>query len=349
MNNHSWTHRAASRQDDERAVSPVIGTVLLVALTVLLAVAVSTTALGVGTLADPTPSARFSFAYEEGVGLVVTHEGGRAIDAEYLAVVGEDPDGVAGFGPWAGTGSVGAGDSTVVTGVDGNEIVRVVWSEDRRSSVLAATTLAFKGAFAYELTDGAVMMEAERATARYEGTGVAVGHTWANESRGDASDGHRLIALPKGDKRTRVSTDSDRNGPGSDADIAAGPRADYRIAFDRDDIDAATDGTFYVWVRMDGSATNGRDHNYHDSVHVGLDGVVVSGEALESRERNYGVSSYESDRQNWRWVGWVTESKSNRVTVTVDSPGVHTLNVWMREAGTEIDQVYVTADPNDRP
>jgi flagellin-like protein len=339
-------HPLVGFRGDNRAVTPVLGTALLVALAVLLAVAVSTTALGVGTLADPTPAARFSFVYEDGTGLVVTHEGGRSIPAAELSLVGEDPEGVAGFGPWGSTGSVGAGDSTVLSGVDGNEVVRVVWNDDSRSGVLAATTLSFRGAFAYEPTDGAVLMEAEEATARFAGTGVAADHAWEIEARADASDGSRLIALPEGDRNTRVSTDSDRRGPGSDAKIAAGPRADYRIAFDQGDIDAAVDGTFYVWVRMDG------DGNVHDSVHVGLDGVVVSGAALESRDRNYGVSSYEPDRRSWTWVGWVdTESRSssNRVTITVDSPGVHTVNVWMREAGTEIDQVYVTADRNDRP
>jgi hypothetical protein len=38
-----------------------------------------------------------------------------------------------------------------------------------------------------------------------------------------------------------------------------------------------------------------------------------------------------------RWI-------KHRGTINVDQPGLHTLNVWMREDGTSFDRLIVTSD-----
>jgi flagellin-like protein len=89
--------------DDERAVSPVIGVILMVAITVILAAVIATFVLGLGSqVSDTAPQASFDFDYdssqssfdsngcdnnggsEDGI-LEVTHTGGATIDAARLS------------------------------------------------------------------------------------------------------------------------------------------------------------------------------------------------------------------------------------------------------------------------
>jgi flagellin-like protein len=319
---------------DARAVSPVIGTVLLVALTVLLAVTISATALGLGVAAEPVPTARFSFAYEAGTGLVVTHEGGRTIPAAELRIVGEDPEGTAAFGPWARSGDVGAGDTTVLTGVDGNEVVRVVWTGESRSGVLASVSLDFKPPFVYELSDGAVRIEAEAWTGTTPGTGTAADRIWFQnltttpETAGASGDSYLTAIIdPDAAAPDRSDVNTDRNGDG--VLDAQGPRADYRIAFD-------APGTYHVHVRMAG------DSNQDDSVHVGIDGTLVS-DASHATSKNYGMTA--GTNGSWQWTD---EAATRVVSFDVTDPGVHTLNIEMREDGTRVDVLVVTDDPTYR-
>jgi flagellin-like protein len=311
------THSRPGVAPGDRAISPVVGVALVVALTVVLATVVSATALGLGTVADPAPTARFTFDHDERAGLVVTHDGGRAIPAAELAIAGEDPDGTAAFGPWPDTGTVGAGDATTLTGVDGDEVVRVVWSRDGRSAVLAEVELRFGGAVAFEPTDGTVTIEADEFTGSAPGSGAAAGDSWVARTDSGASGGSYLYAEP-----------NDGTNTGLDA---VGPRLDYRIDFDRP-------GTYHVWVRLD------KGSNQDDSVHVGLDGVLASG-AAHSTSDNYGLT-FTGGPGGWRWTD---RAGGERVTVEVPDAGTHTLNVWMREDGTSLDGVVVTRDPGHVP
>ena len=51
---------SSTRFGSDRAVSPVIGVVLMVAITVILAAVLGTFALGLGDTRDPAPQASFS-------------------------------------------------------------------------------------------------------------------------------------------------------------------------------------------------------------------------------------------------------------------------------------------------
>jgi flagellin-like protein len=139
---------------DDDAVSPVIGVILMVAITVILAAVIGTFVLGLGDqVSNTAPSASFSFDFEsspsqlgdsfgETIGsnglLTITHDGGDKISATQLSVSG----GAHAGGAWAST-PVGASTAsmspTYTSGDDitaGNSLeyaaasddtVRVVW------------------------------------------------------------------------------------------------------------------------------------------------------------------------------------------------------------------------------
>jgi len=80
--------------DEERAVSPVIGVILMVAITVILAAVIGTFVLGLGDqVGQTTPSATFSFN-SENLGddiaandkVTITHESGDSIETGSLSV-----------------------------------------------------------------------------------------------------------------------------------------------------------------------------------------------------------------------------------------------------------------------
>ena len=87
------------RSDDDRAVSPVIGVILMVAITVILAAVIGTFVLGLGDqLGDNQPTAQISVSIEEtedtdNKTLVIDHNGGDSIPSETLRVVVDEVDG----------------------------------------------------------------------------------------------------------------------------------------------------------------------------------------------------------------------------------------------------------------
>ncbi|WP_135851292.1 type IV pilin [Halorussus salinus] len=75
---------------DEDAVSPVIGVILMVAITVILAAVIGTFVLGLGDrVSQASPSATFTFDYSENGGNItvdVVHDGGDAVTADQVNV-----------------------------------------------------------------------------------------------------------------------------------------------------------------------------------------------------------------------------------------------------------------------
>jgi flagellin-like protein len=79
--------------DDERAVSPVIGVILMVAITVILAAVIGTFVLGLGDQVQQTsPNAQWDWEEDSSDNLNITHEGGDSIDAARLEVTGTNAD-----------------------------------------------------------------------------------------------------------------------------------------------------------------------------------------------------------------------------------------------------------------
>ena len=129
---------------EDRAVSPVIGVVLMVAITVILAAVIGTFVLGLGQNVQSTPQASFSFDFgNNGSAQVVnvTHNGGDTLDVgdntNDVRVVGGN---VTGY--WLGssspsyqsTDSLSAGDSYTDYGYSDGDTVRVVWTGTNNES-----------------------------------------------------------------------------------------------------------------------------------------------------------------------------------------------------------------------
>jgi flagellin-like protein len=124
---------------DERAVSPVIGVILMVAITVILAAVIGTFVLGLGQNVQSTPQASFDFDFEQDAdpSVAVTHNGGDTLEigdntnsVEIVSGDGEDT-------PWVNTssgGSVAAGDTRTHNYTTNGTTVRVVWTGPNNES-----------------------------------------------------------------------------------------------------------------------------------------------------------------------------------------------------------------------
>ncbi|EMA21747.1 type IV pilin [Haloarcula marismortui] len=111
--------------NDDDAVSPVIGVILMVAITVILAAVIATFVLGLGDqVSNTAPQASFSTDYDSANGQVaVTHDGGDSIKASnlYFRGTGFDSSNVTSSGigsnndPWPASNASGS-NSKVVAG-----------------------------------------------------------------------------------------------------------------------------------------------------------------------------------------------------------------------------------------
>ena len=100
------------------------------------------------------------------------------------------------------------------------------------------------------------------------------------------------------------------------------PQLDYEINF-------VQTGTHYVWILA--WAAGGGD----DSCHAGLDG--------EERPFSSNWSGGGNSWSNGRYP------ETDRARFEVDTPGLHVLNIWVREDGLIIDKILLTTNPNFTP
>jgi len=110
-------------RDDESGVSPVIGVILMVAITVILAAVIATFVLGLGEqISDTAPSATFTYDYDDSGAntLTITHSGGQTLQAGTITIGGDVSD------TW--DTEISAGDSKSVTGVNQGDTVQVIWN-----------------------------------------------------------------------------------------------------------------------------------------------------------------------------------------------------------------------------
>ncbi|MCY4732254.1 type IV pilin N-terminal domain-containing protein [Natronomonas gomsonensis] len=78
-------------QNDERAVSPVIGVILMVATTVILAAVIGTFVLGLGDQVQQTsPNAQWTWDQPTDTKLELTHQGGDTVAVDRVIVTGGD-------------------------------------------------------------------------------------------------------------------------------------------------------------------------------------------------------------------------------------------------------------------
>jgi len=113
---------------EDRAVSPVIGVILMVAITVILAAVIGTFVLGLGDqVSESAPQASFSFDFNMTAGdVTITHEGGETLESSQITVEGDDgaPTGANDF-----TGStISSGNSSTYGSINSGETIRVIWT-----------------------------------------------------------------------------------------------------------------------------------------------------------------------------------------------------------------------------
>jgi flagellin-like protein len=142
--------------NDDDAVSPVIGVILMVAITVILAAVIATFVLGLGEqVSDTAPQASFSFDYEEvssptddfgdngqssvAGNLTVTHAGGATLNADQVAISGAEPYnskqyfGQSGGTPFAESSEISSGDSATINVAKGDSI-SIVWNNEQNTN-----------------------------------------------------------------------------------------------------------------------------------------------------------------------------------------------------------------------
>jgi flagellin-like protein len=134
--------------NDDDAVSPVIGVILMVAITVILAAVIGTFVLGLGDQVQETaPNAQFSWDdYDDSTGwgsgdpgITVTHDGGSTIEAGRLTFGGDVNSTVSGS-TWDGLDSTQASDpssqvsagssATIGLSVDSGATASVIWTSE---------------------------------------------------------------------------------------------------------------------------------------------------------------------------------------------------------------------------
>lgn len=113
---------------ESRAVSPIIGIILMVAVTVALAAIVSTLMLGFSEgIGDMKPTADFVYTETDSGAVTVTHEGGSNFESGTVEVVYTNQTGSKVTAKWQGpiyaSDSPQAGPFNVKTGTK----IRVIW------------------------------------------------------------------------------------------------------------------------------------------------------------------------------------------------------------------------------
>jgi flagellin-like protein len=118
---------------EDRAVSPVIGVILMVAITVILAAVIGTFVLGLGDqVSESAPQASFSFEFDmSNTNVTITHEGGETMENSTLSVEGDGTTTLSyesSYSNLGGDSTISAGEYWSYGGVDNGETVRVVWT-----------------------------------------------------------------------------------------------------------------------------------------------------------------------------------------------------------------------------
>ncbi|UPV73646.1 type IV pilin N-terminal domain-containing protein [Halorussus limi] len=127
--------------EDDGAVSPVIGVILMVAITVILAAVIGTFVLGLGDrVSQAQPNAQFTFEYSQTNShqwVNVTHDGGEGVEGDQLSMtVGGDEVWTPGstvdseeVDEWSGK-KITAGSSLKEydSAISDGETVKIIWS-----------------------------------------------------------------------------------------------------------------------------------------------------------------------------------------------------------------------------
>lgn len=138
----------------DSAVSTVIGVVLMVAVTVILASVIAAFVFGLGGTSESAPGTTFAFEYSQPTEkMVVFVDGGDSFDADHVTLsganfganeTGQSWAAIARSNPGAGSSTtrVSIGDTATLTQVQPDYLVEVVWTapDGQSSSVIGSRT-----------------------------------------------------------------------------------------------------------------------------------------------------------------------------------------------------------------
>lgn len=130
---------------DDKAVSPVIGVILMVAITVILAAVIASFVLGLGDTDDLAPNPSFEYDYDGEGQLDISVTGGDSFTAGQVEITGDGDSAVSGastpdtwneFDDNAGEDStIGAGATAELENLNDDFEIDIVWeSADGESS-----------------------------------------------------------------------------------------------------------------------------------------------------------------------------------------------------------------------
>ena len=126
-----------ANDDSERAVSPVIGVILMVAITVILSAVIGVFVLEFGSsVSDSPPTVQFDMTVNSDNNAKILHEGGDVFEADSVSITNNESEYT------FESGSVSAGDEYNSFNVSDGDTVRVVWESDNgeKSNILFERT-----------------------------------------------------------------------------------------------------------------------------------------------------------------------------------------------------------------
>jgi len=126
-----------ANDDSERAVSPVIGVILMVAITVILSAVIGVFVLEFGSsISDLPPTVQFNMTVDSDNNAKILHEGGDVFEADSVSITNNESEYT------FESGSVSAGDKSNSFNVSDGDTVRVVWESDNgeKSNILFERT-----------------------------------------------------------------------------------------------------------------------------------------------------------------------------------------------------------------
>jgi len=134
-----------ANDDSERAVSPVIGVILMVSITVILAAVIGVFVLEFGSsVSDSPPTVQFDMTVDSDNKAKILHEGGDVFEADSVSITNNESDvfEADNESDVFESGSVSAGDESNSFNVSDRDTVRVVWESDNgeKSNILFERT-----------------------------------------------------------------------------------------------------------------------------------------------------------------------------------------------------------------
>jgi len=125
---------------DDEAVSPVIGVILMVAITVILAAVIGAFVLGIGSSQEKAPQVSVSFSYNSSDGVALRHDGGGTLQNDGLTF--NAPGSGCGLSTWNAPYEAGDKIAQCTSGITTGDEITLTWtsSSGDSSQIIAEST-----------------------------------------------------------------------------------------------------------------------------------------------------------------------------------------------------------------